>query len=63
MINKKKEGGFYVSKARQFLNEYNGIHLDAFSKAKKVSYNKMHNCLGRTGYQNHRVSKLRSDDK
>ena len=25
MINKKKEGGFYASKVRLFLNEYDGI--------------------------------------
>jgi hypothetical protein len=48
MINKKKEGGFYASKVRLFLNEYDGIPLEEFCKAEKVSYNKMLNCLGRT---------------
>ena len=41
MINKKKEGGFYASKVRLFLNEYDGIPLEEFCKAEKVSYNKM----------------------
>ena len=44
MINKKKEGGFYASKVRLFLNEYDGIPLEEFCKAEKVSYNKMLNC-------------------
>ena len=39
MINKKKEGGFYASKVRLFLNEYDGIPLEEFCKAEKVSYN------------------------
>ena len=56
MINKKKEGGFYASKVRLFLNEYDGIPLDEFCKAEKVSYNKMLNCLGRTNRQYHPVS-------
>ena len=30
MINKKKEGGFYASKVRLFLNEYDGISLEEF---------------------------------
>lgn len=41
MINKKKEGGFYASKVRLFLNEYDGISLEEFCKAERVSYNKM----------------------
>ena len=61
MINKKKEGGFYASKARLFLNEYDGIPLEEFCKAEKVSYSKMLNCLGRTNYQDRPVSKARSD--
>lgn len=61
MINKKKEGGFYASKARQFLNEYDGIPLEEFCKAEKVSYNKMLNCLGRTNYQYHPVTKPKND--
>ena len=61
MINKKKEGGFYASKARLFLNEYDGIPLEEFCKAEKVSYNKMLNCLGRTNRQYHPVSKPKSD--
>ena len=48
MINKKKEGGFYASKVRLFLNEYDGIPLEEFCKAEKVSYKKMLNCLGGT---------------
>ena len=61
MINKKKEGGFYASKARLFLNEYDGIPLEEFCKAEKVSYSKMLNCLGRTNRQYHPVSKPKSD--
>ena len=57
MINKKKEGGFYASKARLFLNEYDGIPLEEFCKAEKVSYSKMLNCLGRTNHQYHPVNK------
>ncbi|MBQ3699196.1 MAG: hypothetical protein II886_04725 [Prevotella sp.] len=57
MINKKKEGGFYASKARLFLNEYDGIPLEEFCKAEKVSYSKMLNCLGRTNRQYHPVNK------
>ena len=63
MINKKKEGGFYASKVRLFLNEYDGIPLEEFCKAEKVSYNKMLNCLGRTNYQYHPVGKPKSDIK
>ena len=44
MINKKKEGGFYASKVRLFLNEYDGISLEEFCKVEKVSYSKMLNC-------------------
>lgn len=61
MINKKKEGGFYASKVRLFLNEYDGIPLEEFCKAEKVSYNKMLNCLGRTSRQYHPVIKPKSD--
>ena len=61
MINKKKEGGFYASKVRLFLNEYDGIPLEEFCKAERVSYSKMLNCLGRTNYQYHPVSKPKSD--
>ena len=61
MINKKKEGGFYASKVRLFLNEYDGIPLEEFCKAEKVSYNKMLNCLGRTNHQYHPVGKPKSD--
>jgi len=31
MINKKKEGGFYASKVRLFLNEYDGMSLEEFN--------------------------------
>ena len=61
MIKKKKEGGFYASKVRQFLNEYDGIPLEEFCKAEKVSYKKMLNCLGRTDCQYHPASKPKSD--
>ena len=37
MINKKKEGGFYASKVRLFLNEYDGIPLEEFCKAEKIA--------------------------
>ena len=63
MINKKKEGGFYALKVRLFLNEYDGIPLDEFCKAEKVNYSKMLNCLGRTNYQYHPVSKPKSDKR
>lgn len=46
MINKKKEGGFYASKVKLFLNEYDGVPLEDFCKAEGVSYSKMLNCLG-----------------
>ena len=61
MINKKKEGGFYASKVRQFLNEYDGIPLEEFCKAEKVSYSKMLNCLGRTNHQYYPVCKPKSE--
>ena len=61
MINKKKEGGFYASKVRLFLNEYDGISLEEFCKAEKVSYSKMLNCLGRTNYQYRPFSKPKAD--
>lgn len=62
MINKKKEGGFYASKVRLFLNEYDGIPLDEFCKAEKVSYRKMLNSLGRRNYPCHSASKAKSDN-
>jgi hypothetical protein len=61
MINKKKEGGFYASKVRLFLNEYDGIPLEEFCKAENVSYSKMLNCLGRTSYQYRPIGKPKSD--
>ena len=61
MIYKKKEGDFYASKVRLFLNEYDGIPLEEFCKAEKVSYSKMLNCLGRTNHHYYPVSKPRSD--
>ena len=61
MIYKKKEGDFYASKVRLFLNEYDGIPLEEFCKAEKVSYSKMLNCLGRTNHQYYPVSKPKSD--
>lgn len=51
MSNKKKEGGFYVSKVRLFLNEYEGMDLEEFCKIECVSYTKMCNCLGRPFYR------------
>jgi len=36
MINKKKEGGFYASKVRLFLNEYDGMSLEEFCKAENI---------------------------
>lgn len=51
MNNKKKEGSFYASKVRLFLNEYGGINLEDFCKAEQVSYSKMCNCLGRPSYR------------
>lgn len=51
MINNKKEGGFYASKVRLFLNEYNGISLEDFCKAENVSFAKMCNSLGRPSYR------------
>ena len=61
MINKNKEGGFYASKVRQFLNDYDGVPLEEFCKAEKVSYSKMLNCLGRTNHQYHPISRSKSD--
>ena len=57
----EKEGGFYASKARLFLNEYDGIPLEEFCKVENVSYNKMLSCLGRTNRQYHPVTKPKSD--
>lgn len=44
MNRKNKEGDFYASKVRLFLNEYGGINLEGFCKAERVSYSKMCNC-------------------
>ena len=57
MINKKKEGGFYASKVRLFLNEYDGVPLEEFCKAENVSYSKMCNCLGWSTDKNPSVPK------
>ncbi len=51
MSIKKREGGFYAAKVRKFLNEYNGVGLEEFCKAEKLSYTKMCNCLGRPSYR------------
>ncbi len=51
MNTKRREGNFYATKVRLFLNEYNGISLEEFCKAENVSYNKMCNCLGRPSYR------------
>ncbi len=51
MNHKKREGDFYSSKVRLFLNEYGGINLEEFCKAERVSYSKMCNCLGRPSYR------------
>lgn len=37
MNNKKKEGSFYASKVRLFLNEYGGENLQEFCNAENVS--------------------------
>jgi hypothetical protein len=47
MKYKKTEGNFYANKVRLFQNEYNGISLEEFCKAERVSYEKMCHCLGR----------------
>lgn len=46
-----REGSFYASKVRLFLNEYGGINLEEFCKAERVSYQKMCNSLGRPSYR------------
>ena len=51
MKNQKKEGNFYATKVRLFLNEYGGINLEEFCKAERVSYTKMCHCLGRPSYR------------
>ena len=51
MNRKNKEGDFYASKVRLFLNEYGGINLEEFGIAERVSYSKMCNCLGRPSYR------------
>ena len=51
MNRKNKEGDFYASKVRQFLNEYGGINQQDFCKAERVSYSKMCNCLGEPSYR------------
>lgn len=45
-----REGDFYATKVRLYLNEYGGNNLEDFCKAEKVSYQKMCNCLGRPSY-------------
>lgn len=51
MNNKNKEGSFYASKVRLFLNEYGGENLQEFCHAENVSYTKMCHCLGRPAYR------------
>lgn len=48
---KNREGNFYASKVRMFLNEYGGVNLEEFCKAERVSYQKMCNSLGRSSYR------------
>ena len=36
MSNKKKEGDFYASKVRLFLNEYGGMDLEEFCKIERI---------------------------
>ena len=48
---KKKEGSFYASKVRLYLNEYNGVSLEDFCRAENVSYSKMCNSLGHPSYR------------
>lgn len=60
MKNQRKEGDFYASKVRLFLNEYGGINLEEFCKAERVSYTKMCHCLGRPSY---RKSKEKTKDE
>ena len=45
-----KEGSYYASKVRLYLNEYGGINLQEFCKAEKVSYTKVCHCLGRPSW-------------
>lgn len=56
MNNKNKEGSFYASKVRLFLNEYGGENLQEFCKAENVSYTKMCHCLGRPAYRKPKVA-------
>ena len=56
MNNKKKEGSFYASKVRLFLNEYGGENLQEFCNAENVSYTKMCHCLGRPAYRKPKVT-------
>ncbi len=51
MNRKKKEGVFYASKVRLFLNEYGGSHPEEFCRAERISYSKMCNCMGRPSYR------------
>ena len=51
MKNQRKEGDFYATKVRLFLNEYGGTNLEEFCKAERVSYTKMCHCLGRPSYR------------
>ena len=56
MNTKNKEGSFYASKVRLFLNEYGGEDLQEFCKAENVSYTKMCHCLGRPAYRKPKAS-------
>lgn len=55
-MDQNKEGSFYASKVRLFLNEYGGINLQEFCKAEHVSYTKMCHCLGRPSYRKPKVA-------
>ena len=44
--SKKREGNYYSSKVRLFLNDYGGQNLEEFCKCENVSYTKMLNALG-----------------
>ena len=48
---KNREGNFYASNVRMYLNEYGGVNLEEFCKAEGVSYQKMCNSLGRPSYR------------
>ena len=61
MNRKNKEGDFYASKVRLFLNEYGGINLEEFCKADRVSYSKM--CKSEEHAQEILVSQLNSEKR